>query len=148
MELRNKLDNKLFAYNNRNQVINFIKSEKPMRVTVNKKAFEYAKEMIHKNKFSDKRGSADAKHATPTAQEEEAYIKSYGWDQLSRWYLGVHLDRPENTRNRYEFPMGDFNEIHRSDLLEIQKRAHNNNYPDIAQAAQQLVDLIDKKFKK
>lgn len=119
-----------------------------MRVTLHKKAFEFAKQMIHENKFSDKRGSADAAHAMPTTAQEEHYLKSHSWDEFSKWYLGAHLDRPENTRNRYEFPMGDFDLIHRSDLLEIQKRAHKDNYPDIAQAAQDLVDLIDKKTKK
>jgi hypothetical protein len=67
---------------------------------------------------------------------------------FARWYLGAHNDRPENTRNRYEFPIGDFNLIHRSDLLEVQKKAHSDNYDDIANAAQELVNLIDKKITK
>jgi hypothetical protein len=40
--------------------------------------------------------------------------------------------------------MGDFSVLHRSDLLHIKKKAHEYNYDDIADAAQQLVDLIDK----
>ena len=30
-----------------------------MRVTLNKKAFEFAKQLIHEHKFSDNRGRAD-----------------------------------------------------------------------------------------
>ena len=119
-----------------------------MRVTVNKKAFEFAKEMIHEGKFDDKRGQGDVARAKPNTQQEEAFIKSHGWDMFGRWHLGAHYDRPENTRNRYEFPMGDFTLIHRSDLLEIQKKAHSNNFDDIANAAQELVDQIDKKTSK
>lgn len=119
-----------------------------MRVTLNKKAFEFAKQMINDGMFSDKKGSADAAHAKPTTQQEDEFLKSSSWNDFSNWHLGVHLDRPENTRNRYEFPMGDFGMIHRSDLLEIQKRAHNHNFEDIAKGAKELVELIDKKTNK
>jgi hypothetical protein len=119
-----------------------------MRVTINKKAFEFAKQLIHQGKFSDKRGSGDLNHAQPSKAQEDEFLKSHSWNDFSNWHLGVHHDRPENTRNRYEFPIGDFNLIHRSDLLEIQKRAHNNNFDDIAKAAQELVALMDKKIQK
>ncbi len=116
-----------------------------MRVTLNKKAMEFAKQMIHEHKFSDKRGRADAEHAKPTAALEEEFLKLNSWEAFGHWYLGVHHDRPQNNRARYEFPMGDFNEIHRSDLLEVAKKAHSLNYDDITQGAQELVALIDKK---
>lgn len=119
-----------------------------MRVTLNKKAFEFAKQMIHERKFDDKRGRADAKHAKPSDQQEAEFLKKFSWEEFGRWYLGAHYDRPENSRARYEFPIGDFNLIHRSDLLAIQKRAHEDNYDDIANAAQELVDMIDKKTHK
>jgi len=119
-----------------------------MGVTLNKKAFEYAQQLIKAGTFSDKRGSGDAAQAKPTTVQEDEFLKAHSWEEFGRWHLGVHNDRPENTKNRYEFPFGDFNVIHRSDLLEIQKRAHNNNYDDIAQAAQELVDFIDKKVQK
>ena len=119
-----------------------------MRVTINKKAFEYAKQLIDQGSFTDKRGRADAHHAKPSTMQEDDFLKSHGWNDYSNWHLGVHIDRPENTKNRYEFPMGDFQILHRSDLIEIQKRAHSLNYPDIAQAAQELVTLIDKKIQK
>lgn len=116
-----------------------------MRVTLNKKAFEFAKQLIHERKFSDNRGRADEKKAKPTSVQEDEFIKTNGWNKFELWYLGAHYDRPENKRERYEFPFGDFQLIHRSDLLAIQKRAHEHNYDDIANAAKQLVDLIDKK---
>lgn len=119
-----------------------------MRVTLNKKAMEFAKEMIHQGKFSDKRGRADAAHAKPTSIIEEEFLKTNTWENFGHWYLGVHNDRPQNNRARYEFPIGDFQEIHRSDLLEVQKKAHSLNYGDIANGAQELVDLIDKKMHK
>ncbi len=119
-----------------------------MRVTLNKKAFEFAKQMIHDRKFSDNRGRADQKRAEPTDAQQEAFLKMHSWEEYGRWFLGAHYDRPENTKNRYEFPMGDFQEIHRSDLLAIQKRSHENNYDDITNAAQELVNLIDKKAPK
>jgi len=116
-----------------------------MRVTLNKKAYEFAKEMIHQGKFSDKHGRADAKHAKPNDDQETEFLKSHSWEEFGRWYLGAHYDRPENKRERYEFPIGDFQLIHRSDLLAVKKKAHEHNYDDIADGAQELVDLIDKK---
>jgi hypothetical protein len=119
-----------------------------MRVTLNKKAFEFAKQLIHERKFDDKHGRADEKHAKPTTAQEEEFLKNNSWEEFGRWYLGAHYDRPENKRERYEFPMGDFLNIHRSDLLAIQKKAHEYNYDDIADAAAQLVAMIDKKTNK
>jgi replication fork clamp-binding protein CrfC len=115
-----------------------------MRITLNKKAFEFAKQMIHEHKFSDKHGRADQKHALPTTAQEDDFLKNHSWEEFGRWYLGAHVDRPENKRERYDFAMGDFSVLHRSDLLHIKKKAHEYNYDDIADAAQQLVDLIDK----
>ncbi len=119
-----------------------------MRVTLNKKAFEFAKEMIRQGKFSDKHGRGDLKKAKPSPAQETDFLKGHNWEEYGRWYLGAHYDRPENKQERYEFPMGDYELIHRSDLLEIQKRAHDHNYKDIADAAQELVNLIDKKTNK
>ena len=116
-----------------------------MRVTLNKKAFEFAKQLIHERKFSDNRGRGDEKRAKPTSDQETEFLKNHSWEEYGRWYLGAHYDRPENKQERYEFPMGDFKEIHRSDLLAIQKQAHEHNYDDIANAAKYLVELMDKK---
>lgn len=119
-----------------------------MRVTLNKKAFEFAKEMIRHGKFSDKHGRGDLKKAQLNTQQETDFLKNHSWEEYGRWYLGAHYDRPENTQSRYEFPMGDYELIHRSDLLEIQKKAHGYGYDDIDHAAQELVALIDKKVNK
>lgn len=119
-----------------------------MRVTLNKKAFDFAKEMIKAGKFSDKRGRADADHAKPTDALEEEFLKTHSWEDFGHWYLGAHQDRPQNNRDRYEFPIGDFQEIHRSDLLEVQKKAHSLNYDDIANGAKELVEIMDKKIQK
>lgn len=119
-----------------------------MRVTLNRKAFDFAKEMIRAGKFSDKRGRADAAHSKPTDALEEEFLKAHSWEDFGHWYLGVHHDRPENNRDRYQFPIGDFQEIHRSELLEVQKKAHSLNYDDIANGAKELVEFIDKKTHK
>lgn len=119
-----------------------------MRVTLNKKAFEFAKEMIRQGKFSDKHGRGDLKKAQPSAQQETDFLKNHTWEEYGRWHLGAHYDRPENKQERYEFPMGDYELIHRSDLLDIQKRTHEHNFDDIANAAKELVELIDKKTNK
>jgi len=116
-----------------------------MRITLNKKAYAFAQQMIHDDNFDDKRGRADEKKAKPTSTMEDEFLKSHSWEEYGRWYLGAHHDRPENNKDRYQFPMGDFQKIHRSDLLAIQKDAHAQHFPDIAQAAQELVDRIDKK---
>ena len=62
-----------------------------MRVTLNKKAFEFAKQPIHERKFSDKHGRADEKKAKPTSAQEDEFIKNHSWEEFGRWYFGRTL---------------------------------------------------------
>jgi hypothetical protein len=119
-----------------------------MRVKLNTKAFEFAKKMIHEGKIDDRHGTAELKHHTPGLSQEEAYLKSHSWEEFGHWYLGVHFDRPENKKERYELPIGDFETIVRADVIAVQKKAHEYKYFDIDDAAKKLLELIDKKVNK
>lgn len=119
-----------------------------MRVKLNPKAFEFAKQLIHEGKIDDRKGTAELKHHTPSVAQEEEYIKTHSWQEFGKWYLGVHFDRPENTKDRYELPIGDFQSIVRADLIAVQARAHEYHYMDIEKAAKELLEYLDRKIKK
>lgn len=119
-----------------------------MRVKLNQKAFEFAKQLIHDGKIDERRGSAELKHHTPSVQQADDYIKNHSWEDFGKWHLGVHFDRPENKKERYELPIGDFQHIVRADLIAIQKTAHEYHYMDIDEAAKKLIEMLDKKIQK
>ncbi len=119
-----------------------------MRVKLNLKAFEFAKQLIHEHKIDDRKGTAELKHHTPTVAQEDTYLKSHTWEDFGKWYLGVHFDRPENKRERYDFPIGDFQTIVRADIIAIKDKAHEYRYPDIVEACDDLLQRIDKKISK
>lgn len=119
-----------------------------MRVKLNPKAYEFAKQLIHERKIDDKKGSAELKHHTPTGKQQDEFLKSHPWAEYSKWHLGIHFDRPENSKESYEFPIGDFTNIVKADLIEVQRKAHEYRYMDIEQAAKELIAHIDKKTNK
>jgi hypothetical protein len=119
-----------------------------MRIKLNPKAVEFAKQLIHERKIDDRKGSAELKHHTPDQAKQEEFLKNHSWEEFGKWFLGVHFDRPENTRDRYDFPIGDFESLVRADIIEAVKKAHEYRYMDIERAARYLLDHLDEKITK
>jgi hypothetical protein len=60
------------------------------------------------------------------------------------WFLGVNDAYREENRRHYEFPYGDFENVHRCGILAAQNRAGQDKYVDIENAATDLIAIIDK----
>jgi len=58
--------------------------------------------------------------------------------------LGVNDEYREETSRHYEFPYGDFENVHRCGILAAQSRARQGDYFDIENAAADLLAVIDK----
>src|SRR6266516_2104761 len=87
-----------------------------MAVALNERAFDHAKSLIKAGKaVLDERD--DWSEHRPSAEDENRFIEEHGFDEYSRWYLGVDDEKPEDTKGRYEFPYGDFESVHRCGLL-------------------------------
>src|SRR4030088_2819533 len=93
-----------------------------MALTLNRRAYEHAKELIDEGRFVfDERD--DWSEHRPSALQESEYIRLHGFAEYGKWFLGINDERPENTRAHYAFPFGDFRDIHRCGVLAAESRA-------------------------
>jgi hypothetical protein len=58
--------------------------------------------------------------------------------------LGVNDEYGEDSRRHYEFPVGDFENVHRCGILAAQNRAGQDKYLDVENAAADLLAVIEK----
>src|ERR1700722_12158672 len=101
-----------------------------MAVQLNKRAFDYAKQLVHKGKFVRDERDAWSEHQ-PTAQSENEFIRQHGFDEYANWYLGINDGKPADSKGRYEFPYGDFEKVHRCGVLTAESRAGQYKHRDI-----------------
>jgi hypothetical protein len=113
-----------------------------MAVKLNRKAFKYAEDRIKEGKVVIDERDAWSEHQ-PSAEEENEFIRRHGFAEYGRWYLGINDERPENTKGRYEFPYGDFENVHRCGVLTAESRAGQYKHFDIENAAAHLHGMID-----
>ena len=114
-----------------------------MAVSLNKKAYDYAKKLISENKVvHDDRD--EWSEAAPTAARENTFIKNDGYAEYSKWHLGIDADKPDDTKGHYSFPYGDFTKVRRGGVISLESRATQNGHDDIAEATRKLLEEIDK----
>jgi hypothetical protein len=111
---------------------------------LNRPAFQYAQELISDGHFVADGKGAWSKHR-PSPREENAFIRLRGLAEYAKWHLGIDDRYPENTKQRYKFPYGDFKNIHRCGLLAARNRAAEYRYHDIEDAAARLTEMISSK---
>jgi hypothetical protein len=81
--------------------------------------------------------------AAPTADQENTFITKHGFEEYSKWHLGVDASEPEDTKAHYSFPFGDFHKVRRGGVISAESRAAQNKHEDIAKASKTLLNLID-----
>jgi len=59
----------------------------------------------------------------PSAQKENEYIRQHDYSEYARCHLGIDDEHDEDTKGRYKFPYGDFEQVHRCGLLAAESRA-------------------------
>lgn len=116
------------------------------RVRLNERAYAYAKNLIADGKAVLDERDAWSEHQ-PSAQKENDFIREHGWDEYARWYLGLNEDADEDTKERYEFPYGDFEKIHRCAILSAESRAAQYKHSDIETAVAHLHGMLDEMMK-
>ena len=113
-----------------------------MAVTLNQRAYEHAKELIDEGRFVFDERDAWSEHQ-PSAMKESEYIRLHGFAEYGKWYLGVNSEKPDNTKGHYEFPYGDFKDVHRCGVLAAEARAGQYNHYDIENAAAHLYGMME-----
>ena len=113
-----------------------------MAVTLNRRAYEHARELIDEGRFVFDERDAWSEHQ-PSAREESEYIRRHGFAEYGKWYLGVNDEKPEKTKGHYEFPCGDFKNVHRCGVLAAESRAGQYKHLDIENAAAHLHGMLE-----
>lgn len=116
------------------------------RVSLNERAYDHARQLI-----ADGKAVLDERDAwsedQPSAEEENDFIRDHGWNGYARWYLGINEEAADETKERYEFPYGDFEKVHRCGVLSAESRAAQYRHADVETAAAHLHGMLDELMK-
>ena len=113
-----------------------------MGVKLNKKALEHAKSLVLEGKYVyDERD--DWSEHRPSAEDENEFIRLHGLNEYAKWYLGIDDEKPQDTKGAYEFPYGDFKNVHRCGLLAAESRAAQYKHHDIESAVAHLHGMLE-----
>lgn len=113
-----------------------------MPVTLNEKAFDHAKTLILEDKFVwDERD--DWSEHRPSSHDENEFIRLYGINEYAKWYLGIDRAKSPDIKGAYEFPYGDFKQVHRCGVISAESRAAQYKHADIAAAVAHLHGMIE-----
>ncbi len=115
-------------------------------VKLNENAVAFASQLIQEGHLI-----ADGKGAwrghRPSANQENEFIRLHGFGEYAKWHLGIDDHYPENTKQRYKFPYGDFKNVHRCGLLAAKARARQYGYTEIENAAAKLEQALSMQSK-
>ena len=75
-----------------------------MAVTLNRRAFDHAKELINEGRIVLDERDAWSEHR-PTAEQENEFIRLRGFAEYGRWYFGINDENPSRPRDTTNFPM-------------------------------------------
>src|ERR1700730_602286 len=116
--------------------------EEIMGGELNRSGFDHAKELIVSGRFVFDERDAWSEHQ-PSAQQENDFIDRHGIEEFGKWHLGINDEKDPHTKGRYEFPYGDFVNVHRCGVLSAESRAGQYQEFDIENAAAHLHGMID-----
>ncbi|MCU1441058.1 MAG: hypothetical protein JWP85_2055 [Rhodoglobus sp.] len=114
-----------------------------MTVKLNRDALEHARSLVKQGKVVRDERDDWSEHA-PSAAEENTFVEKNGWRDYAKWYLGIDREESDETKGRFSFPFGDFSKVHRCGVISLESRAAQHDHDDIAKAAKELLELIDK----
>ena len=86
---------------------------------------------------------SDWSESQPSADDENRYLKSHGWDEFAAWHLGLTEGASDETKARYGFVYGDFRRVHRKGLIACHFRAAEWGHKEIELAAHDLLQHLD-----
>jgi hypothetical protein len=113
-----------------------------MSVKLNGAAYDFAKRTIQQG-HAVRDARDDWSEHQPTAEQENAFIAEHGWREYAHWHLGVDDGHRDETKARYKYPYGDFEDVHRCAVLAIESRAGQYDHDDIKSAAAHLHGMLE-----
>jgi len=103
--------------------------------------------VAHARKLIDARQvvlDSDWGETAPTADDENAFLKSHSWDEYALWHLGLTDGASDETKARYAFVFGDLRRVHRTAVIACVYRAAEWRHKAIELAAHRLLQHLDK----
>ena len=110
--------------------------------TLNKRAVAHARALIDARKYVL---DSDWGDVAPTADDENAFLKTHSWAEYAEWHLGLTDGASDETKARYGFVYGDFRRVHRTALIACVYRAAEWRHKAIELAAHNLLQRLDRK---
>jgi hypothetical protein len=107
---------------------------------VNDRAVTRARELIKARQYVL---DSDWGEVQPSADDENAYLESHGWDDYAAWHLGLTEGAADETKARYAFVYGDLRRVHRTALIACVYRAAEWRHKQVELAAHELLQLLD-----
>jgi hypothetical protein len=95
-----------------------------MNVKVNTEAVEFARQLVGDGNY------------------RASFANANGTDAAERWHLALDLDAPEGSADRLLYPVGDFANVHESALRSVKQRAENAGQTELADAAENVLDMF------
>ena len=106
-------------------------------IQLNAEGLRYAQELINSGHvIADRNGAW--RDARVSAKQENEFIRVQGWSGYAKWHLAIDPRHPANSKARYKFPFGDFQNVRRSALIAIRSRARQYGYTEIEKSAAEL----------
>jgi hypothetical protein len=113
-----------------------------MATRLNTRSYEFALGLVKAGKAVPDKMDDWSEHQ-PSTRDENAFIQAHGLDEYANWHLGIDDDEAEDNKERYKFPYGDFERVHRCGVLAAEVRAGRQHYRDIEDVSLRLKTLID-----
>jgi len=107
---------------------------------VNRKAVAHARKLIDAKRYVL---DSDWGEVAPTADDENAFLRTHSWDEYAAWHLGLTVGAKDGTKARYAFVYGDFRRIHRTGLIACVYRAAEWRHKQVELAAHDLLQRLD-----
>jgi hypothetical protein len=110
-----------------------------MTVQLHDEAFEFARKLIEEGRviMGD---HEDWLRERPSGMEENEFFQQHR-QEYGKWFLAVNID--EEEKDRYLFPIGNFESLHQGALITIEQQAAQGDYLEIEEAARNLLQFIE-----
>jgi len=113
--------------------------EHAKKLQLNVEAVAHARKLIQEGKVDTQTSWEQGK---PDAHAENRYLDDHSFDDFGKWFLGIASDTPDDVKEHYAFPYGNFEKVYRHGLIAAKQRAAQFGHTDIEQAAGMLLDMI------
>lgn len=116
-----------------------------MSIKLNRDALEHAKELITAGEV-EKLKKWNWQEHKPNRDDIVRFLDThYTKGEYGQWFLGIDTEIDADNKDRYLFPYGDLQIVHRNGIQAAYDAAKKEGYDDIARAAKDLLDIIDNK---